>query len=86
MVSDEKTGLRVLTFPKAPETPPAPASVANDILKEVPEGMDTVVVVGWDKDGNFYLRSSEPSGPEVMWLLEQAKFALVYTARVLSAE
>lgn len=84
MVTDDapKAPLKLLEFPGVPRLPLA----AETILKKVPEGMDTVVVLGWDKDGDFFFASSEPSGPEVVWLLEQAKFALLYGARALSGE
>jgi hypothetical protein len=36
-----------------------------------------VVVVGYDEDGDLYFASSEPGGPEVLWLLEKAKLALL---------
>lgn len=43
-------------------------------------GMDTVVVIGWDNNKDFYFASSEPSGPEVVWLLEVAKKRLIEIA------
>lgn len=38
---------------------------------------NVVVIVGWDKEGELFFSSSEPAGPEVLWLLEKAKQALL---------
>ena len=35
------------------------------------------VVIGWDKEGDLFFSSSSPSGPEVLWLIEQAKKSLM---------
>lgn len=39
--------------------------------------LEHAVVIGWDKDGDFYFAASYASGPEVLWLLEQAKRRLL---------
>lgn len=36
-----------------------------------------LLVVGYDKDGDFYFAASQPGGPDALWLLEQAKLALL---------
>lgn len=36
-----------------------------------------VVVIGWDKDGEFYFASSIADGGDVLWLMEHAKLALL---------
>ena len=41
------------------------------------ENMTEVVLIGYDKDGKFYFAASEPDGPSVLWLLEQAKRSLL---------
>lgn len=35
------------------------------------------VVIGWDKDGEFYFASSIANGPDVNWLLDLAKKKLI---------
>ncbi len=35
--------------------------------------LDTVVVMGYDADGNAYFASSTPEGPQILWLLECLK-------------
>jgi len=32
--------------------------------------LDTVMVVGYDKNGKFYFAGSDPSAPNKVWLLE----------------
>jgi hypothetical protein len=39
--------------------------------------LDNAVVIGWDKDGELWFASTEAGGPEVLWLLEKAKQALL---------
>jgi hypothetical protein len=39
--------------------------------------LTSAVVIGWDQDGDLYFRSSESRGPDVLWLLEQAKRELL---------
>lgn len=46
---------------------------ADKVLKEAAGELETVVIVGYDKYGDYYFASSEPSGSEVVWLLEWAK-------------
>ncbi len=36
-----------------------------------------VVVIGWDHSGGFYVASSHASGPDLLWLLEKARHALM---------
>ena len=38
---------------------------------------DGVVVIGYDSDGELYFASSIADGGQVLWLLEQAKLALL---------
>lgn len=40
-----------------------------------------VVVIGTDKDGNFYFASSIAGAEPVVWLLERAKFKLMQIVR-----
>jgi hypothetical protein len=39
--------------------------------------LENCVVIGWEKNGDFYFASSIASGPEVIWLLELAKKKLL---------
>lgn len=39
--------------------------------------MDTVVVIGYDDDGEFYFASSAADGGKVLWLLEMARKQLL---------
>ena len=48
------------------------------ILRKASEaGLESVVVIGWDEDGDLYFASSVASGPEVVWLLEKTKANLL---------
>lgn len=47
------------------------------VLESAMGELTDAVVVGWDKDGQFYFGSSVAGGPEVMWLLEVAKKKLL---------
>lgn len=42
-------------------------------------GLTDVVIIGWDKDGNLFFSASNGNGPECLWLIEQAKKALLDT-------
>lgn len=39
--------------------------------------LDTAVVVGWTKEGDFYFASSTPDGSDCLWLFELAKKRLL---------
>lgn len=43
--------------------------------------LETAVVIGWDKDGEFYFSSSEPNGAEVLWMLMAAVHELIGLGR-----
>jgi hypothetical protein len=48
------------------------------VLRKAREaGLESVVVIGWDEDGDLYFASSLASGPEVVWLLEKTKANLL---------
>ena len=40
---------------------------------------ESVIVIGYDRDGNEYFASSIANGPEVVWALERAKLQLLRT-------
>lgn len=39
--------------------------------------LESVIILGYDKDGHEYMSSSMSSGPEIIWLLERLKLLLV---------
>lgn len=41
--------------------------------------LETVVVMGWDKDGSPFFASSTPDGGDVLWLMEMTKKRLLDT-------
>lgn len=41
------------------------------------EGLEEAVVIGYDKDGDFYFSSSVADGGSVLWLIELAKYKLM---------
>lgn len=47
------------------------------VLNKARDKLDDVVILGYDKDGEFYFASSISSGPEVLWLLESLKKQLL---------
>lgn len=42
-------------------------------------GLQGVVIVGWDANGELYFSASMADGGEVLWLFEKAKMALLNT-------
>lgn len=48
--------------------------VIND---EVAKGLEHAIVIGYDKDGDFYFAGTYAAGPETLWLLELAKKKLL---------
>jgi len=49
----------------------------DKVLGAAMGNLESVVVVGYDKTGTEYFAASDPSGPEVLWLLERAKLGLL---------
>ena len=47
------------------------------VLTEACGNLENVVVIGFDKDGEEYFASSIAAGPEVLWLIERMKKALL---------
>lgn len=39
--------------------------------------LESVIIIGWDKDGELFFSSSIADGPECLWLLEKAKASLL---------
>ena len=50
---------------------------ADRVIESAVNQLESVVIVGYDKDGEEYFASSIASGPEVLWLLERAKHRLL---------
>ena len=51
-----------------------PERVLDGAMKR---GLTGVVVLGYEADGNEFFSSSYADGPEVLWLLERLKLALL---------
>ena len=47
------------------------------ILEEAKGKLDSVVILGYDKDEEEYFASSMADGGEVLWLLERCKIVLM---------
>jgi len=47
------------------------------MLKNAAGTLDSVIIIGYDKEGDEYFASSLADGPEVLWLLERMKKALL---------
>lgn len=61
---------------------PAGNLPAKDVLEDAESaGLTDAVVLGWDKAGNMYFKSSYADGPNVLWLLEQARDAVLEAGR-----
>ena len=56
---------------------------ADRVLEQAPRDLDSVVVCGYDKDGVLYFSSSLPGGPDVLWLLEEARIRLMQRGGVI---
>ena len=40
-------------------------------------GLESVVIIGLDKDGEFFFASSEPGTADTLWFLEKARHRLM---------
>jgi len=54
-----------------------PERILNKALEN---GITDVIVIGYDKDGDFYFASCQADGGSVLWLLEMAKRKLIDVA------
>lgn len=45
----------------------------HKVLDKVPRDLESVVIIGFDADGDLYFASSLPDSPNVIYLLEKAK-------------
>jgi hypothetical protein len=64
----------IVIFPGITPLSFEPSVILNGAIKE---NLESVVVLGWDKDGGFFFSSSVSGGPEILWLLELAKSKLM---------
>lgn len=49
--------------------------------KALEADLDIAVVIGYDKDGEFYFASTTSNGADVVWLFEQGKLELLEAHR-----
>lgn len=49
----------------------------DHILDKAKERLDSVVLMGWDKDGELYFASTIADGGDVLWIMEKCKAALL---------
>lgn len=47
------------------------------LQKALETGLDEVVILGFDNDGNEYFASSKADGANVLWHLKRAEFKLL---------
>ena len=73
--------MTVVDFPGITNLDISPDRVLNRALGK----LDGVVVLGYDKDGQEYFKTSYADGGDMLWLLERAKLALMKTADELEA-
>ena len=52
---------------------------ADKVLEKAIGTMDSVVLIGYDKEGDEYFASSLADGGDVLWLLERCKQKLLET-------
>lgn len=52
---------------------PEPRKPARILAEAAGAQLETVVVIGFTKDGGFYTDSVAADGADVLWLLEKAK-------------
>ncbi len=66
-----KTNIVSFTGVSSQKTPP------NQVLDSAIDKLESVFIVGYDKEGNEYFASSESDGADALWLLKRAeKFLL----------
>jgi len=63
----------VIAFPGVTKLDTEP----DQILEQALGRLESVVICGFDKDGNQYFASSVADGADALWHLERAKYALM---------
>jgi hypothetical protein len=56
----------------SPQAPPS-GPVAGLLRDGQDAGLEQALILGWQSNGELYMRSSNTDPKEVLWLLEQAK-------------
>lgn len=55
---------------------------ADQVLDEAKAvGLTETIVIGWDKEGTMYLKTSCVDGPDMLWLIEQARDIILMEGR-----
>lgn len=49
----------------------------DEVLEACVGNMKTVLVIGWDNEGEEYFASSTPDGGDLLWLMERFKHGLI---------
>ena len=49
----------------------------SKVLTGAPDDLKEVLVIGHDKNGEFYFAVSDPNRPKILWLLENARAAIL---------
>jgi hypothetical protein len=70
-MNDNKTNLEVLNLITNQDISP------DRVLLNCVGKMKNAVVIGWDKDNDFYFASSQADGGDILWLMELAKKKLL---------
>ena len=52
-----------------------PVERVHDAARDV--NLQSIVIIGYDEDGDFYFASSYADGGDVLWLMEMAKKRLL---------
>lgn len=47
------------------------------IASAVDANLQDILIIGFDEQGDFYFASSNPNGPDTLWLLELARVRLM---------
>lgn len=47
------------------------------LRKAIEKCLTTVLVIGWDAEGELYFAASSPDGGDALWLIEKAKKRLL---------
>ena len=57
----------------------------DQILKSAIGKLDEVVLIGFDKDGEFYFAASESGAKDILWLIKKAENFLINHAELKDA-
>lgn len=58
-------------------TTTVPMSADKILQAAIGRGLDDTLIIGWDANGDLYFAGTTSKVPEVLYLLEAAKFALM---------